>query len=101
MKISPVSSAANSPTGTPDHTASRVRALRMTTNVTPGRIDTPPPAAPAEAPLAIPDTPEPAEGVVEATQPLSPQLAALAKQKRALQVKERELLDREKALNER
>lgn len=34
----------------------------------------------------------------EATQPLSPQLAQLAKQKRALQVKEREIADREKAL---
>lgn len=38
------------------------------------------------------------QGTVEATQPLSPQFAALAKQKRALQVKERELLEREKAL---
>jgi len=37
---------------------------------------------------------------VEATQPLSPQFAAIAKQKRALQVKERELADREKALSE-
>lgn len=35
---------------------------------------------------------------IEATQPLSPQFAALAKQKRALQLKERELLTREQAL---
>jgi len=35
----------------------------------------------------------------EVTQPLSPQLAALAKQRRALQVKEREIAEREKALN--
>jgi hypothetical protein len=34
----------------------------------------------------------------EVTKPLSPQLAAIAKQRRALQVKERELADREKAL---
>lgn len=39
------------------------------------------------------------QATVEATQPLSPQFAALAKQKRALQVKERELSDREKALS--
>lgn len=35
----------------------------------------------------------------EAVQPISPQLAALAKAKRALQVKERELAEKEKALN--
>lgn len=34
----------------------------------------------------------------EVTKPLSPQYAALAKQRRALQVKERELADREKAI---
>lgn len=39
------------------------------------------------------------EGVVsEETKPLSPQFAALAKQRRALQVKERELITREEAL---
>ncbi len=35
----------------------------------------------------------------EVTQPLSPQLAALARQRRALQVKEREIAEREKALS--
>lgn len=39
--------------------------------------------------------------VAEDTKPLSPQLVALAKQRRALQVKERELLDKEKALESR
>ncbi len=34
----------------------------------------------------------------EVTQPLSPQLAAIARQRRALQVKERELADKEKAM---
>lgn len=63
----------------------------MTTNATPGTV-------PAET-LAIPDTGDTAEATVEATQPLSPQFAALAKQRRALQVKERELADREKALS--
>jgi hypothetical protein len=38
------------------------------------------------------------EGVEEVTQPLSPQLAAVARQRRALQVKERELKERERAL---
>lgn len=50
----------------------------------------------AAAVSSIPDNGE--QAVVEATQPLSPQFAALAKQKRALQVKEREIQDREKAL---
>lgn len=67
------------------------RALRMSTNATPGRVDMPPEEAPS-----IPDATEaPAD---EATQPLSPQYAALAKQRRALQVKEREIAEREKAL---
>lgn len=43
------------------------------------------------------DTVEPAQGTEE-TKPLSPQFAALAKAKRALQVKERELAQREEAL---
>lgn len=51
---------------------------------------------PIETQSSTPDAVE--QGAVEATQPLSPQFAALAKQKRALQVKERELLEREKAL---
>lgn len=38
--------------------------------------------------------------VTEVTKPLSPQFVALAREKRALQVKERELADREKALAE-
>ncbi len=91
MKVSPVSSVANAapaPAGAP---SLGVRALRMTTNATPGRV-------PEDASLPIPDTEEPA-GADEATKPLSPQFAALAKQRRALQVKERELLDREKALS--
>jgi hypothetical protein len=57
------------------------------------------PAAPVDdksiAPLNIDDT---QSGTVEATQPLSPQFAALAKQRRALQVKEKEIADREARL---
>lgn len=47
---------------------------------------------------AISDTVVQAKPEPEAIQPVSPQIAALAKQKRALQVKERELAEKEKAL---
>ncbi len=96
MKISPVPSQANSTAGSAgDPQVSRVqsvRSLRMNTNATPGTI----PLPEADASLATSDPNS--DATVEATQPLSPQLAALAKQRRALQVKERELADREKAL---
>lgn len=104
MKISPVATPANT-TGAmsaadPAPTmAQKVRSLRMSTNATPGRAEPAPAPAPAAAdPLTIPDTLDPATADLEATQPLSPQFAALAKQRRALQVKEREIADREKAL---
>jgi len=48
---------------------------------------------------AVSDTDVQATEGSEATQPISPQLAALAREKRALQVKERELAEKEKALN--
>lgn len=54
------------------------------------------PAAPQQELSSTPESNE--QGNVEATQPLSPQFAALAKQKRALQVKERELQEREAKL---
>lgn len=67
------------------------RSMRMTTNATPGREELPLEEVPSN-----PDTGEaPAD---EATQPLSPQFAAIAKARRALQVKEREIAEREKAL---
>lgn len=47
---------------------------------------------------AISDPNVQTNGVEEAIQPLSPQFAELAKRRRALQVKEREIADREKAL---
>jgi hypothetical protein len=50
------------------------------------------------APSATADVTEQVNATTEETKPLSPQFAALAKQRRALQVKERELADREKAL---
>lgn len=71
------------------------RTLTMKTNATPGYV-------PQEQELN--DTPPATlehneQEASEVTKPLSPQFAALAKQKRALQVKERELLEREKALS--
>jgi hypothetical protein len=57
----------------------------------------PPPAAQQAAPSQPQVVEAPA---TEEPKPLSPQFAALAREKRALQVKERELADREKALTE-
>lgn len=67
-----------------------IRSMRMTTNATPLGNQ----YGQHEQPVTDNNKTE----AVEATQPLSPQLALLAKQRRALQVKERELSDREKAL---
>lgn len=55
----------------------------------------------AQGETAISDADEQVNAVSEATEPLSPQLAALAKQRRAAQVKEAELAKREEALLER
>ncbi len=98
MRISPITTTGATVGGVsteaPQQTTSqKIRALRMNTNATPGRVD--------GQELSIPDAVDPAKAVDEATQPLSPQFAALAKQRRALQVKEREIADREKALTER
>lgn len=89
MKISPVS-VPTAPVGDGQPPPANVRSLRMNvqrTTSNEGHV--------AES-LSIPPTSE--DVAPEATQPLSPQVAALAKQRRALQVKERELADREKAL---
>ena len=53
---------------------------------------------PAE--IGVSDTGVQAPAATEATQPLSPQMANLARQRRALQVKERELAEKEKALTD-
>ncbi len=80
------------------------RTIKMRTNASPERyLQEPasdPNAPPVDAPApesAISDASGTANAVTEDTKPLSPQLAAIAKQRRALQVKERELADREKA----
>jgi hypothetical protein len=70
-----------------------VRSIKMTTNQTPLANET-------ELDGPILDSSEQVEKVTEDTKPLSPQFAALARQRRALQVKERELADRERVLSE-
>ncbi len=93
MKISPVPSSVVpvvDPSGMP--TPSRVesiRTIRMKTGTGSG-LEEQPGAELEQGPQN--------SSVDAATQPLSPQLALLAKQKRALQMKEREIADREKAL---
>lgn len=97
MKISPLS-AGGIPMPSPEAPPSmgdRIRSVRMNTNVTPGRE-----ALEQDPKLTIPD-PNEAQTADEATKPLSPQLALLAKEKRALQVRERAIEDREKALESR
>jgi len=81
------------------------RVITMRTNRTVNREMQPIEEAPVvddkarETQTAISDDSVQANETAEATQPLSPQLAAMQKQRRALQVKERELAEREKALS--
>lgn len=101
MKISPVSS-----TGTvvgniemgneaPKTMSQRIRSLKMNTNATPGAVA----EAPVDPTLTIPDVDsDKTKEATEENQPLSPQFAALARERRALQVRERAVADKEKAL---
>jgi len=85
----------------PDAQAERVqqniKKIKMKTQVSQNRHEFTEPEMPQVEESPIVDTNEQAP-VVEETKPLSPQFAALAKAKRALQVKERELAQREEAL---
>lgn len=92
MKITPVSS------GAPTPAPVDVRTVKMTVNATPLTSESLPQAQQTAPQLSIPDANE-TKAVPEATEPLSPQFAELAKRRRALQVKERELSDREKAFS--
>ncbi len=89
--------------GDPQVDKINIRRIKMKTNATVLRdvpqID-PQPVDNIEATGVKTDADVPAN-VVEETKPLSPQFAALAKQRRALQVQERALADREKALEQR
>lgn len=88
-----------------------VRKIKMRTNASPERYEQEAQAsqeaqpAAAAAPVLAEDQSAVSgdngqvNATTEDTKPLSPQFAALAKQRRALQVKERELADREKALS--
>lgn len=100
MKISPVSSGVPPSMDIQGNPApsrvDSVRTLKMKVNATPLTGD--PGADPQMRPIS--DNNE-TSATVEATQPLSPQIALLAKQRRALQVRQRELEAREKALQSR
>lgn len=99
MKISPVGAgfgpivAPPSDAGAVVPKAPDIRKLRMTTNASPDRFEG---DNPQES--SIPPNNEPSNVGAEETKPLSPQLAEIARQRRALQVKERELADKEKRL---
>jgi len=88
---------------TPAERAQSVRRITMRTNVSPDRYSQ---AATEQLGENTPeqeisttlDTGGQTNAAAESTQPLSPQLAALAKQRRALQVKERELAEKEAKL---
>lgn len=103
MKITPIT-AGGQPIGSMGHAATEppnLRSMRMNTQATPGHVDQPIPTSPPgpdAAPLTISDPSDQASGD-EATKPLSPQYAALARERRALQVKEREIAAREQALS--
>lgn len=98
MKISPVPSVSNSvsasnPQASQESKVSQMRTLKMNTNATPGNYDYAPPED-EEKPSILPSSES--KTTEEVTQPISPQFAALAKQRRAIQL-ERQLLDKEKA----
>jgi hypothetical protein len=78
-------------------TQESIRKIKLRTNQTPaGREYVPEQQESSEGPIG--DTTVQTQATTEDTKPLSPQFAALARQKRALQVKERELADRERAM---
>jgi hypothetical protein len=78
------------------HQRQNVRSIRMRTNASPDRAY----EQQLEAQVADPATQTTEQTAeVEVTKPLSPQFAALAKQRRALQVKEGELAKREQELS--
>jgi hypothetical protein len=93
MKISPLPSTGIAAVST--EAPKEVPTITMKTNVSPDRKVEVQPEAKVES--TIPDNNEQAS-VVEDTKPLSPQAVALAKQRRANQVKELELKKREEAL---
>lgn len=103
MQISPLAQAGltvgavSTGDGAQQPAAPNIRSLKMRTKATPESIE-----PPLSNELTIPDpVNDPALAATEEAQPLSPQLAMLARQRRALQVKERAVADRERALAEK
>lgn len=90
MKVSPMASATNSVQSSDNH--NQIRNVRVQTQQTPAQAQSPIPEN-----LSTSDTGE-AANASAVTQPLDPQLAVIARHRRALQVKERELKAREEAL---
>lgn len=96
MKISPIAAPmATTVSGNPQTShVETLRKIQMNTNATPL------PNQYQQQELRNQDNNIQPEEPVAVTQPLSPQLALLAREKRALQVKERELRNRERALSQ-
>lgn len=104
MKISPISAPSNSNYSQDQGPAQpQVRSLKMNTNATPewqrpvAQVQDLPPAAPKHPNH---NQNEDQDNADEVTQPLSPQFAALAKERRALQVMKKQLEDERKAFTE-
>ncbi len=94
MKISPVSTSLSPGIDSQAARIESIRSLKMATNATPEQPQIP--AQEVETPVDIVDN-DKSNAVVEATEPLSPQFAALAKQRRALQQERRAFEDQKKA----
>lgn len=92
MKISPVSQASTVSSGASASPPS-IRSITMNTDRTPGAALPPPEDELSKSP----DIEDKDKATVEATQPISPQFAALAKQRRALQQERRAFEDERKA----
>lgn len=106
MKISPMANPANTVgavSGSSGPASLAIRSLKMNTNATPGRIADPGPieGPPAETNQTSLPNSDPNDKVAEATtQPLSPQAAALARERRALQRQQREFEAQRRAFEE-
>lgn len=86
-------------------TERNIRKIRMNTNASPDRIERELPVSEQESFEASTKSAIPDDGTqtveTEVTRPISPQFAELARQRRALQVKEREIAEKEKSLSEK
>lgn len=103
MIVTPVASTNNVVTSdAPQQTmVQKVRSMTLNTNATPGRVQAAKEAAPAAEELSNSTvSSDAAAAATEETKPLSPQLAALARERRALQVMKRDLEAKAKLLEE-